>query len=392
MATFLLLAGYLLLNVYIVTSIRFWLNAAGIDTKPKHWGLILLVIYVLIDLIPVGGAFLADSAIKWDMQEWGNLWLGIQSYVALLLLIAKLIWVIVTRKKDKSQFKKAAAVIIAICIAGSVGLNVYGWYHAQTPIVKNYDVQIDKTNDEVSSLKIVLLGDLHLSVNYHIETIRNMVEKVNAEDADVVLIAGDIFTSSYNGLRNPDEYSSALSEMKAKYGVYAVYGNHDVVETLFGGFPISAIEDAVRPQEMDDFMAASGITMLKDETISIAGVQIAGRIDGERAGDGTDHRMEPEELLEDCDASKPLVVLEHEPWDFANFADNGVDLALCGHTHNGQFFPGNLVVPFFNANGYGLKYSHGITSIVTAGVGYYGPPIRVGTDSEITVINVTFKE
>jgi predicted MPP superfamily phosphohydrolase len=64
---------------------------------------------------------------------------------------------------------------------------------------------------------------------------------------------------------------------------------------------------------------------------------------------------------------------------------------LCGHTHKGQVFPGNLVVPFFNENAYGVKKLHGIDTIVTAGVGYYGPPIRVGTDSEVTVVNISFK-
>lgn len=66
------------------------------------------------------------------------------------------------------------------------------------------------------------------------------------------------------------------------------------------------------------------------------------------------------------------------------------DLILCGHTHAGQIFPGNLVVPFFNENAWGYERLYGADTIVTAGVGYYGPPMRVGTDSEVTVIRIHF--
>ena len=70
----------------------------------------------------------------------------------------------------------------------------------------------------------------------------------------------------------------------------------------------------------------------------------------------------------------------------------GADLALCGHTHAGQIFPGNLIVPFFNENAYGYKEVGGLDTIVTSGVGYYGPPMRVGTDSEVAVVHLHFKK
>ncbi|MCH4208002.1 MAG: metallophosphoesterase [Solobacterium sp.] len=393
MAYVLLLAGYLLLNVYIVLETRFWLRNAWLNSTKQKAFKVLLAVYSLLSLIPVGGAFLPDSSFKFTLQGWGNLWLGLLVYYAMLLLVCKLIWMATGRRKLKHPEQKAALITLVICLAGSVGLNVYGSYHAQDVKVKEYSTVIDKSAGDVTSLKIVLLADLHMSVNSHIETIQSMVNKVNEQNPDVILFAGDFFTSSYDGLKNPEEYEAVLSQLHATYGVYGTYGNHDVVETLFGGFPVSPIEDAIRPVEMDEFIEKSGITLLKDEVITIAdgAIQIAGRIDGERAGDGTDHRMDADELLSGTDDSKPLIVVEHEPWQFQELGDAGADLVLSGHTHDGQFFPGNLVVPFFNQNGYGMKEIDGVTSVVTAGIGYYGPPIRVGTDSEITVINVTFK-
>ena len=66
-------------------------------------------------------------------------------------------------------------------------------------------------------------------------------------------------------------------------------------------------------------------------------------------------------------------------------------MILCGHTHAGQIFPGNLIVPFFNENPWGYIPLYGADTVVTAGVGYYGPPIRVGTNSEVTIIDLDFQ-
>ena len=163
-------------------------------------------------------------------------------------------------------------------------------------------------------------------------------------------------------------------------------------ETLFGGFPISPISQAFRTKQMEDFFDNAGFITLYDETVMIEDeIQLVGRVDGEKAGDGTADRMSAAELLKDIDPEKPVLVLEHEPVDYANLKENGADLALSGHTHAGQIFPGNLVVPFFNENAYGYKVADGLQTIVTAGVGFYGPPMRVGTDSEVTVVNITFK-
>ena len=69
-----------------------------------------------------------------------------------------------------------------------------------------------------------------------------------------------------------------------------------------------------------------------------------------------------------------------------------MDLQLSGHTHAGQIFPGNLIVPFFNENAYGFKNVAGLDTVVTSGIGYYGPPMRIGTNSEIMVLNIHFAQ
>lgn len=355
-----------------------WLAARAVGLR-KFW----LPPYVLLALLPVAGAFLPNSATKFALQAAGNIWLGFFLYYGFVLLILSALAALLRRGFG------SAVCVAAVAAAALLG---YGLIHAQNTVVVRYDVNVEKPVTGVKEMKLALLADLHLSVNSSLDTTKRMVELVNAEQPDAVVIAGDIFTSSYAGVSHPEAYAEALRGLQSKYGVYAVYGNHDVEETLFGGFPISPIREAFRTPEMERFCADAGFTMLLDETVTLGGtVQLVGRIDGEKAGDGTTHRMSEAEVLANVDQSLPVVVLQHEPRGFAALRAAGADVALCGHTHAGQIFPGNLIIPFFNENAWGYKVLGELDTVVTSGVGYYGPPIRVGTNSEVTIVTLHFE-
>ena len=392
---------YLIMQTTVLLLSRWGLSRTRFRTR-EGWAFkpVLqggMVLYAVLSLLPVLGAMLPDSPVKFFLQGAGNIWLGFSVYfngiLIILSLAAGLLYPL--RKNREGRFFGAVpAWILLVSFLGGTILLAYGMIHAQHTVVTEYDITIDKDAGDVKDLTLVLIADLHLSVNSHLSTTKNMVETVNGLDADAVVIAGDIFTSSYGGLRHPEEYAEVLSGMTSKYGTYAVYGNHDVEETLFGGFPISPISQAFRTKEMEQFFKDAGFTVLYDETAQLCGgaVQLVGRVDGEKAGDGTALRQSAKEVLSGTDPAKPVIVLQHEPVEFSDLKENGADLVLCGHTHAGQIFPGNLIVPFFNENAYGYKNVSGVDTVVTAGVGYYGPPMRVGTNSEITVVRVHFGE
>ena len=115
------------------------------------------------------------------------------------------------------------------------------------------------------------------------------------------------------------------------------------------------------------------------------------REDGEKTGRGLEERMKAQDLMAGIDRTKPVLVLEHEPVDYANLYEAGADAAFSGHTHAGQMFPATLFTLLFNENNYGLKLVDGVQSVVTSGVGFYGPPLRVGSDSEVMVVDLTFE-
>ena len=384
-----------------------WERTEGLSHRlRKFW----LSVYVLFSAFPILGAVLPDISIRYVLQGAGNLWLGFVLYYGGLLSCLYLLGLFIRLFRRKRPGRGAGyGAILCLSLLGALCIFCYGLYHAQQTKVVSYELLVEKpVSGQVPSaegedlsedleggqeMTLVLLGDLHLGVNSALSTTKRMVKLVNAQHPDVVVIAGDIFTSCYFGLSHPEEYAKALSQMEARYGVYAVYGNHDVEESLFGGFAISPVSKAFRTREIEEFMEACSFQMLYDSGVTLpGGVQLMGRVDGEKAGDGTNNRMSAVEFLKEADQSLPIFVLEHEPIDYQNLSEAGADVVLSGHTHAGQIFPGSMIVPYFNENAWGHKVIHGMDTFVTAGVGYYGPPMRVGTDSEVTVIHVRFQE
>ena len=216
---------------------------------------------------------------------------------------------------------------------------------------------------------------------------------INALNPDVVIYAGDIFDNDYDALDDEAELKEILHSINAKYGSYAVFGNHDVTETLVGGFSTASSRKAFRDSRMESFLDEAGINIMLDEVTTIADgkINLIGRLDGEKAGDGTRNRKDLSELIEQCDMSKPVIVINHEPDKLHEAADMGVDVMLSGHTHAGQFFPLTIVQPFAWENYWGIKKIDNMYSVVTSGVGLYGPAMRVGTDSEVMSVEINFR-
>ena len=90
------------------------------------------------------------------------------------------------------------------------------------------------------------------------------------------------------------------------------------------------------------------------------------------------------------DKNKPIIVLDHQPKELQELADAGVDIDLCGHTHDGQMFPGNLTIKLMWENACGYLQKGKMHNIVTSGVGLFGPNMRVGTKAEICPITIHF--
>ncbi|MCR5295194.1 MAG: metallophosphoesterase, partial [Lachnospiraceae bacterium] len=235
------------------------------------------------------------------------------------------------------------------------------------------------------------IGDLHIGVNSTTQIYKDMVARVNEQDADLILIAGDIVTSAYEAMNNPDAYADILKQMHSKCGTYVIYGNHDMEEPLLGGFSTIGADKAVRHPGMAGFLEKCGWKLLTDESVSppeLKGICLVGRRDESRPGEGVVERASLEELMKDIDPEEPLLLLQHEPTDLTELDRYGIDLAVSGHTHDGQVFPGNIISRIRGPQSYGLRNLGKSQVLVTSGVGFYGPPIRIATISEICVIDL----
>lgn len=276
-------------------------------------------------------------------------------------------------------------LIFAIIFSGvAVGLSAYGFRNAFSPRLKNFEVAIDNLPDFWSGKKIVQLSDVHLGAVYRHNFLLKIAAMIAKIKPEVVLITGDLFDGTDGDF---SEAGKALLSLHAPSGVYFVYGNH---ENYLGRIGVA------------EHLSGSGIEILDNKIAEISGLQIIGVTypeDSSREILGVGYpegvKLDLQKiisLLPKFDRSKPQILMFHEPIQFEEVANLGIDLYLAGHTHNGQMFPFNFVADFaYKRFSVGVKKFKQMTAIISAGVGTWGPPCRTSSRSEIVVITLLKK-
>ncbi len=397
MFKWLMLFIYVAINVYLLWRINNWFKKILPFLKNKWIHAVWLPLYCALACTVFGDLILPESLFAKVIYKIGNMWIGIMIYLLMFALITDLCIVIhaLYCKLKKSDHKiKLHTYYIAgsMVIIISAVLTVYGSIHMNNTRIHNYDVYVDKHVEGISDLNVVLAADIHIGHTIDAKMVEQFVEKVNSLNPDIVILAGDIFNNDFDDIKEPVKINNMLKSIKSKYGCYAVYGNHDVTEPLVGGFSVYEDNTPVRDPRMEKMLYDAGIRVLMDETIEVCDgkIVLTGRLDGEKTGSIGTERMGLNELMSDIDYSKPVFMIDHEPEELLEKAEHGVDICFSGHTHAGQFFPLTLTSPLAWDNDWGILKVENMYSIVTCGVGVYGPALRVGTDSEIMNIKVHF--
>jgi hypothetical protein len=325
-------------------------------------------------LLPMTGAGRSIGHIR-------NHWLGVFAYALIVILIIDLIRLVrflylrfYYKKGSVPRLARSYGLLtgaIAVLLVAALGL--YGSWNARQIRQVNLDIKISKPAD-IEIMRVVLASDLHMGLVMDARRLQHFVAAVNANEPDLVLLAGDLFDSDYEALADPRAAWTELGRLEAKYGVYACLGNHDAGEDL---------------GEMLRFLEKAGIQVLRDEMVQFAGIVVAGRLDRSPIGN-QGNRQPLDKLLVAVDRSRPIILLDHSPFGIAEAKDTPVDLLLSGHSHNGQIFPGNLIVRAVYENGYGYQQFGDLQSIVTSGVGTWGPPWRIASQAEIVTMKISF--
>ncbi|AET69564.1 putative phosphohydrolase [Desulfosporosinus orientis DSM 765] len=300
-------------------------------------------------------------------------------YIFLLLLLVDLVrmfdrlikFVPVSVKNNlRTPFFIACFVVLF-----ALAVLTYGTYNAQNPIITRYDFSIDKKASYLNRLRIVMVSDIHYGLIVDSIRIRKMVDLINGLQPDLILIGGDISEGTIHQ-QDALQLLKSLSQLKSKYGVFAVPGNHD---------RWSRDETVVR------LFDEAGVNVLRDQWAKVAdSLYIIGR-DNPSTHGGSGGRKELEEIMRGVDSSLPLILLDHQPLELETAQQNQIDLQFSGHTHEGQIFPGNIITNLIYELDWGYMKKDHYHLIVSSGYGTWGPPVRIGTHSEIVCTTINFR-
>ncbi|RGG53561.1 metallophosphoesterase [Ruminococcus sp.] len=389
-----LLPFYLGVSSYMMFRFFYWMKHCNHRFNWLRFKVPFAVVYLFMALSPVIAFLLPKSAVAIVIRRISTYWIGIMLYSLLYVVLFDLLRLIAkhTKLKNTLLFSRGSVISIgSVVVACAVATCLYGIFNARNIKVNEYSVTVNKSCGSDKHLKAVLVADLHMGYAIGVDHITNMVKKINEQNADIVIIAGDIFDNSYDGMDDPEGIKAQLKSIKSKYGVYAVYGNHDIDEKILMGFTFDWGGKQLNSEKMTNFIKECDIKLINDESVLINDeFYLVGRRDTDKPGTEDGTRAEISELTKDLDKTKPIFVLSHEPDELQKTADAGADIDFSGHTHDGQLFPGNLTIGLFWENPCGMIKKDNMYSIVTSGVGVYGTFMRVGTDAEICSVDIDF--
>lgn len=257
--------------------------------------------------------------------------------------------------------------VLLLTILGFASLIGLSIYNAYSPVVRHLRIGISKPLDQ--PLRLAMVSDLHLGLlvgNGHLEQLSQIVQR---EQVQLLLMPGDIMDDDvkYYQARQMQKNLQQLVN-QVPLGVYATLGNHD----LYGNR--AQITDALRQ---------AGVQVLVDASVLVNNqVWLAGRLD-----DMVGNRKATAELMP-ANLNQPIILMDHRPSHIDENSQLPIDLQLSGHTHNGQIFPANFIVKYLNTVAYGYKKIRNTHVVVSSGFGFWGVPFRLGSQSEVWVIEL----
>ncbi|QYX77917.1 metallophosphoesterase [Streptomyces akebiae] len=259
---------------------------------------------------------------------------------------------------------------VAAAAVGTVGYGTYGVVRG--PRLKRITVPLAKLPRAAHGFRIAVVSDIHLSPMLGRGFAQKVVDTINSTQPDLIAVVGDLVDGDVADL---GPAAAPLAGLKARHGSYFVTGNHEY---------ISGAEQWVEE------VRRLGLTPLENARRELPYLDLAGVNDiaGEDEGQGPDFAK----ALGDRDTSRAVVLMAHQPVQIHDAVDHGVDLQLSGHTHGGQMWPMTYVAQAANPTLAGLERYGDTQLYVTRGAGAWGPPVRVGAPSDITVVELASKQ
>ncbi|MZE79784.1 metallophosphoesterase, partial [Streptomyces sp. SID5475] len=264
---------------------------------------------------------------------------------------------------------RTVAVAASAAALGTVGHGTLDVLNG--PSVKRITVPLAKLPRSAHGYRIAVVSDIHIGPVLGRAHTRRIVETINRTRPDLVAVVGDLVDGEVADLGPAAE---PLAGLRSRDGSFFVTGNHE----YFSG-----------AAQWVDFVRELGVHPLENARVELPGFDLAGVNDpaAERegaAGEGPDFGR----ALGDRDPARASVLLAHQPVVIDEAVKHGVGLQLSGHTHGGQLWPGEYLAALANPTVAGLERYGDTQLYVTRGAGAWGPPVRVGAESDITVVTL----
>jgi predicted MPP superfamily phosphohydrolase len=352
-----------------------------------YWAVFILLCYAFVFV-----SFMRVPRLHF-LERVGSYWMAIFIYLLLLLPLFDLLRLGLFLFHHNVLTPRFTAFGIGAALCLCFIIITYGAFHASSIRTVQYAIRLAGEGD---GLRVALISDLHIGSGVGKKHIAKAVNVINRAEPDIVLITGDIFDGNLGTVRDMQGIAAEFRRIRPPLGVFACLGNHDVDRMFPSGNGTERIEA---------FLREAGITLLQDEVASIGNnMYIAGRRDARPIGMKAQRKTVAEllavmfDMTGSQESGRPhtLIVLDHQPTQFPEIEAAGADLVLSGHTHRGQLFPANLITKSMyrkmGAAHYGYWRGNSLQAVITSGAGYWGPPLRVATNSEVAVIDVTFGE
>ena len=298
-------------------------------------------------------------------------YMAIFSHLLLFSLVYDLLSLILKLFKLNKKVNKRN-IIIGFIIIFLTTLSV-GFFNFYKVKVVKYNIPINKLSKN-DNIKIILISDIHLGEYINNKKICKLVNQVNKLNPDLILIAGDLVDSDIAPFIKYEMHKD-LGKLSSTYGTYFSLGNHDIYTKSIN--------------TLTNLLESENINVLRDTYKLIDNkFYIIGR-DDYQINNFSSPRKALSEIIKDINTSKPLILIDHNPKYYQDAIDNNIDLQVSGHTHKGQIFPLNIGIKILYKINYGHKNIKNSNIVVSSGYGIWGPPIRIGSQSEIVEINLT---
>jgi len=365
---------YSLANIYLFYK--------GLDAIPflKNNRFIYAVSFFLLAALFIAAKVLESkhsSVITDIFNIIGGFWLAFMLYGFLFFLLSDIVLLLlripgIVNTGNILQFRKWSFLIT---VSISSLLIVGGFFNAIIPITREYNITINKPAGSVKNLRIAAVSDIHIGSIIRKRSLKKLSVMIKDMKPDIVLLLGDIVDGEIGPVLRGD-LLQYFTWPECTDGLYAITGNHEFIGGANRTIP---------------YIEGKGIRILKDEMIILeGGIQLIGRIDRDSFRFYRKQRMPLGELMQHADTTKPIILLDHQPFHLDETAKYGVDLQLSGHTHNGQLWPLNYVTRMIYELSYGYMKKGNTNFIVSSGYGLWGPRVRSGSRSEVLLINLTF--